>query len=243
MFCLQCGNQLPDGAPFCNMCGARQSGNVQPSGPRMTNRQAGSTLQDNVNRYAQKLADEKRAQAATNSMPRQAGGNVPRQAGGNMPRQAGPGMSRQAGGGAVQPEKRSGGLKWIIGGGAVVAVILLIVKLGKGQPENELITYEPTANPVVSENVQSSGVTGRPTDYDDLDNVEALKDYARRLEEAGNTEAAEQIYSMIPQAAIEKEESELRQQMADMDPMADAVTEYQEAYRLYKQMAGEEAGE
>jgi hypothetical protein len=41
---------------------------------------------------------------------------------------------------------------------------------------------------------------------------------------------------------VEKEESELRQQMADIDPMADAATEYQEAYKLYKQMAGEEAG-
>ena len=227
MYCSKCGNQLPDEARFCNKCGASQGGKAQPAGQRMTNRQTGSTLQNNVNRYAQKLADEKRAQAAGGAVNRQAGENVTRQPGVN----------------AAQPAKKSGGFKWLIGGGAVVAVILLIVKLGKGQPENELITYEPTANPVVSENVQSSGVTGRPTDYDDLDNVEALKDYARRLEEAGNTEAAEQIYSMIPQAAIEKEESELRQQMADMDPMADAATEYQEAYRLYKQMAGEEAGE
>jgi hypothetical protein len=44
MYCLQCGNKLPDNAIFCNQCGRRQntaanptgSSNMAPAGPSMT---------------------------------------------------------------------------------------------------------------------------------------------------------------------------------------------------------------
>lgn len=41
----------------------------------------------------------------------------------------------------------------------------------------------------------------RPTDYDGDNSVAALIDYAQRLEEAGNTEAAARIYAMIEKSA------------------------------------------
>lgn len=37
MFCLYCGNKLPDGAIFCNRCGRRQNRSANPSNPSMTN--------------------------------------------------------------------------------------------------------------------------------------------------------------------------------------------------------------
>ena len=42
---------------------------------------------------------------------------------------------------------------------------------------------------------------GRPTAYDGKNEFEALLDYADRLEEAGNAEAAALVRSKIPQAA------------------------------------------
>ena len=37
MFCLYCGNRLPDNALFCNKCGSRQNTATIPANPSMTN--------------------------------------------------------------------------------------------------------------------------------------------------------------------------------------------------------------
>ena len=42
---------------------------------------------------------------------------------------------------------------------------------------------------------------GRPTTYDGENSVEALVDYAKRLEEMGADKAAAMIYDMLPDAA------------------------------------------
>ena len=42
---------------------------------------------------------------------------------------------------------------------------------------------------------------GRPTKYDGENSVEALVDYAKRLEEMGADKAAAMIYDMLPDAA------------------------------------------
>ena len=44
-------------------------------------------------------------------------------------------------------------------------------------------------------------VTTRPTEYDGQNSTQAIMDYADRLEEAGNTEAAEKVRNLVPKAA------------------------------------------
>ncbi len=43
---------------------------------------------------------------------------------------------------------------------------------------------------------------GRPTEFDGKQSVDALVDYAKRLEEMGASKAAAQIYAMLPEAAL-----------------------------------------
>ena len=76
---------------------------------------------------------------------------------------------------------------------------------------------------------------GRPTTYDGKNEFEALLDYADRLEEAGNAEAAALVRSKIPQAAagearekIEEymqnnEQFQLFENMEDAIEIADAL--------------------
>ena len=54
---------------------------------------------------------------------------------------------------------------------------------------------------------------GRPTDYDGKNEFEALLDYADRLEEAGNAEAAALVRSKIPQAAAGEAREKIEEYM------------------------------
>ena len=163
MFCINCGTQLPDGAKFCNKCGAMQGGSG-PSGTGPVQMQPGnnpaasapkqqvSRLNTNVNNYAQKLAVQKAATAPNK---------------------------------AQTGTKKSGGLKFLVGGGLAVVLIVLIANLFKGEPEDVKPSTDPDPKPGVTEQVKTEHAS-RPTDFDDSnDNVEALIDYAKRLEEAG----------------------------------------------------------
>ena len=54
---------------------------------------------------------------------------------------------------------------------------------------------------------------GRPTAYDGKNEFEALLDYADRLEEAGNAEAAALVRSKIPQAAAGEARKKIEEYM------------------------------
>ena len=54
---------------------------------------------------------------------------------------------------------------------------------------------------------------GRPTAYDGKNEFEALLDYADRLEEAGNAEAAALVRSKIPQAAAGEARKKIEENM------------------------------
>ena len=70
---------------------------------------------------------------------------------------------------------------------------------------------------------------GRPTTYDGKNEYEALLNYANRLEEAGNAEAAALVRSKIPQAAAgearEKTEEYMQnnEQFQMFENMEDAI--------------------
>ena len=54
---------------------------------------------------------------------------------------------------------------------------------------------------------------GRPTTYDGKNEYEALLNYANRLEEAGNAEAAALVRSKIPQAAAGEAREKIEEYM------------------------------
>ena len=63
---------------------------------------------------------------------------------------------------------------------------------------------------------------GRPTTYDGKNEYEALLDYANRLEEAGNAEAAALVRSKIPQAAAGEANEEIEKYMQNNEDLQTA---------------------
>lgn len=63
---------------------------------------------------------------------------------------------------------------------------------------------------------------GRPTTYDGKNEYEALLNYANRLEEAGNAEAAALVRSKIPQAAAGEANEEIEKYMQNNENLQTA---------------------
>ena len=63
----------------------------------------------------------------------------------------------------------------------------------------------------------------RPREYDGVQSADALIDYARRLEENGDLEAAAALYELIAKAAAVN---------AELPANGDAIEEYKEAQEL-----------
>lgn len=63
---------------------------------------------------------------------------------------------------------------------------------------------------------------GRPTTYDGKNEYEALLNYADRLEEAGNAEAAALVRSKIPQAAAGEANEEIEKYMQNNENLQTA---------------------
>lgn len=63
----------------------------------------------------------------------------------------------------------------------------------------------------------------RPTEYDGVQSVDALIDYARRLEEHGDLEAAAAVYELIAKAAAGA---------AELPANGEAIEEYKDAQEL-----------
>lgn len=63
---------------------------------------------------------------------------------------------------------------------------------------------------------------GRPTTYDGKNEFEELLDYANRLEEAGNAEAAALVRSKIPQAAAGEANEEIEKYMQNNEDLQTA---------------------
>lgn len=86
--------------------------------------------------------------------------------------------------------------------------------------------------------VSSNSGSTRPTKYDDdVYTIEALIDYAERMEKAGNYEAAAQIYSLLPKAG----EGELRTKINKVifdNPAYKTIDSLNEAYEFYNAVKG-----
>ena len=63
---------------------------------------------------------------------------------------------------------------------------------------------------------------GRPTTYDGKNEYEALLNYANRLEEAGNAEAAALVRSKIPQAAAGEANEKIEKYMQNNENLQTA---------------------
>ena len=70
-------------------------------------------------------------------------------------------------------------------------------------------------------------VQTRPTKYDDSSNSEALLDYAERLEDQGNYEAAAKVRALIPQALDGEANQEIEKQM-NSNPKINFIREFDE---------------
>ena len=67
----------------------------------------------------------------------------------------------------------------------------------------------------------------RPKDYDGVQSVDALLDYARRLEENGDYEAAAALYELIAKAAAGP---------AELPPEGEVIEEYKDAQELFSSL-------
>ena len=87
------------------------------------------------------------------------------------------------------------------------------------------------------DNDDQANLEGRPTTYDGENSIDALLDYADRLEKAGNEEAAAIVRSKIPQAAAgeaNKKLEELKQENEELQMIED----FSDALRLINAMRG-----
>lgn len=79
---------------------------------------------------------------------------------------------------------------------------------------------------------------GRPTAYDGKNEFEALLDYADRLEEAGNEEAAALVRSKIPQAAAGEANEKIEKYMQN-DEQFKMVENIEDAIEISDALKGD----
>lgn len=69
--------------------------------------------------------------------------------------------------------------------------------------------------------------SSRPKEYDGVQSVDALLDYARRLEENGDYDAAAVLYEVIAKAAAGS---------AELPPAGETVAEYRDAQEVFSSL-------
>ena len=245
-FCTNCGFRMEDNAAFCTRCG-RPMTQAQPQeqlcpycGRALikndrfcTGCGRPITIQQPVQGQPQQMQaqPQQRVQYQQNTQPQQ---KVQYQ---QTPQVQQPQQIRTAP--AAQPKKKSGkgaliALIAVFGSAAVLVVGILGFRKGGWFRSKD----EPGKESVVQDDKDGqANLNGRPTTYDGENSIDALLDYADRLEEAGNEEAAALVRSKIPQAAAgeaNKKLEELKQENEELQMIED----FNDALRLINAMRG-----
>ena len=236
-FCTNCGFRMEDNAAFCTRCG-RPMTQAQPQeqlcpycGRALikndrfcTGCGRPITIQQPVQGQPQQMQaqPQQRVQYQQNTQPQQ---RVQYQQVPHQPQQirTAPAAPPNP---AAQPKKKSGkgvliALIAVFGSAAVLVVGILGFRKGGWFRSKD----EPGKESVVQDDKDGQAdLEGRPTTYDGENSIDALLDYADRLEEAGNEEAAAIVRSKIPQAAAgeaNQKLEELKQDASDFQVFED----------------------
>ena len=142
---------------------------------------------------------------------------------------------------AAQPKKKSGkgaliALIAVFGSAAVLVVGILGFRKGgwfrsKDEPGKESVVQD--------DNDDQTNLNGRPTTYDGENSIDALLDYADRLEKAGNEEAAALVRSKIPQAAAGEANQKL-EELGQENEELQMIENISDAMRMINAMRGGE---
>ena len=174
-YCYHCGTQLSDDARFCRSCGTKVH-EEKPAKRYCTS--CGKELSPDAVFCP---ACGARADGGTNgqstpALVRQT--NRPQQLPAQPPQQV-----RQA-----VPAKK--------GHGCLVALLVVFLIAAVG-----VVCYFGFREGGWFRGTGGSDLQGRPTTYDGENSLDAILDYAERLEKAGNPEAAAKVRALIPKAA------------------------------------------
>ena len=91
----------------------------------------------------------------------------------------------------------------------ILAVLMLFALCACGSKDGG----NKAGRPTTYDGTDGGNKAGRPTTYDGKNEYEALLNYADRLEEAGNAEAAALVRSKIPQAAAGEAREKIEEYM------------------------------
>ena len=210
-FCQNCGTALGEGTKFCPGCGTPipQAVPQQPVQPQQPQQQP--QYQQPQPQYQQPQPQYQQPAPQQRQYTPQPQVHIPEQS-------AKKNAARAQKPAPVKKKKGMGGL-------VAVIVILLVAAIGV----------------VCFFGFRDGGwfrgdSQDRPTSYDGQNSFEALLDYANRLEDAGNEEAAARVRALIPEAAAGEAHQKAYEQQKENDElqMMEDMEDLLEAYNLTK---------
>ena len=255
-FCTNCGFRMEDNAAFCTNCGqpvlqgqpqqqlCPYCGRALIKNDRFcTGCGRPITIQQPVQRQPQEMQPQPQQRVQYQQVPQQPQQSQQKVQYQQTPQVQQPQQIRTAPAArpnpAAQQKKKSGkgvliALIAVFGSAAVLVVGILGFRKGGWFRSKD----EPGKESVVQDDKDGqANLNGRPTTYDGENSIDALLDYADRLEKAGNEEAAALVRSKIPQAAAgeaNKKLEELKQENEELQMIED----FNDALRLINAMRG-----
>ena len=207
-FCQSCGAPLEDGVKFCTSCGSAVAPAPQPAQPTQpTQAQPQQPAQQPQYQQPQQQYQQTAPQQQYQPQPQY----QPQQ---NVRPQSAP---------QAKPAKK--------GKGGIVVAILLVAAIGAvcffGFREGGFFRSKDGG-----EKIDNTGK--EPTIVYDVKTIESLVDYAKKLEEAGNTDAAAAVYELIAKGGGADYIDEAHRDF----PLVSAADEVEEYKGLFEKKGG-----